>query len=125
MITSTGRIASLNITYEMTNPWIDTAPTGLLPADGSTLWNTSTPRPSGAILFRFLTPSSSGNESGFMICRASDARMTTDLECISSSDTLALEEANYTWDPVNNTSLLRITRVMMLGYTGQCSPIKK
>ena len=38
-----------------------------------------------------------------MICRASDARMTTDLECISSSDTLALEEANYTWDPVNNT----------------------
>ena len=29
--------------------------------------------------------------------------MTADLECIASSDTLALEEANYTWDPVNNT----------------------
>ena len=95
---------SLNITYEMTNPWIDTAPTGLLPADGSTLWNTSAPRPSGAdSVSASWTPSSSGNGTGFMICRASDARMTTDLECISSSDTLALEEANYTWDPVNNT----------------------
>ena len=45
---------ALNLTYEMTNPWIDAAPTGLLPADGSTLWNTSTPRPSGADSFLLL-----------------------------------------------------------------------
>ena len=37
----------LNLTYRIVDAWVPSQPTGLTPLDGTTLWNTSKPRPSG------------------------------------------------------------------------------
>ena len=93
---------SLNVTYEMTNAWIDSAPTNLTPVDGSTMWNLSAPRPSGAeSVTASWTPSSANNETGFYACFAKDARMTTDLECVDTNDAASLLDVNAVWDAMN------------------------
>ena len=93
---------SLNVTYEMTNAWIDSAPTNLTPVDGSTMWNLSAPRPSGAeSVTASWTPSSANNETGFYACFAKDVRMTTDLECVDTNDAASLLDVNAVWDSMN------------------------
>ena len=37
----------LNLTYRIVDAWVPSQPTGLTPVDGTTLWDTSQPRPSG------------------------------------------------------------------------------
>ena len=94
---------SLNITYRMTNAYVDSSPTGLLPVDATTVWNYSAPRPSGADHVNLSWTPPSNNESGFYICSASDARMVYDLNCVSTEESTELAEANLTWDPTNTT----------------------
>ncbi|MEC8589879.1 MAG: DNRLRE domain-containing protein, partial [Candidatus Thermoplasmatota archaeon] len=72
---------SLNITYRMTHAYVDSSPTGLLPVDATTVWNYSSPRPSGADHVNLSWTPPSNNETGFYICSASDARMVYDLNC--------------------------------------------
>ena len=94
---------SLNITFRMTNPYVDPSPTGLLPVDGATLWNTSAPRPTGTDdLNTSWTPPSS-NFTGYILCGASDARMVYDLSCVNTADSAGLVDAEVTWDPTTTT----------------------
>ena len=94
---------SLNITYRMTNPYVDPSPTGLLPVDATTVWNYSSPRPSGADHVNLSWTPPSNNETGFYICFASDARMIYDLNCAAVDTSYAFTDGNITWDPTNST----------------------
>ena len=94
---------SLNITYRMTNPYVDPSPTGLLPVDATTVWNYSSPRPSGADHVNLSWTPPSNNETGFYICFASDARMIYDLNCAAVDTSYAFTDGNITSDPTNST----------------------
>ncbi|MEC7180378.1 MAG: DNRLRE domain-containing protein, partial [Candidatus Thermoplasmatota archaeon] len=100
---STALRPSLNITYRMTNAYVDSSPTGLLPVDATTVWNYSSPRPSGAEHVNLSWTPPSTNESGFYICAATDARMIYDLNCASVGGSIPYAEGNLTWDPTNST----------------------
>ena len=101
---STALRPSLNITYRMTNAYVDSSPTGLLPADGSTLWNMSSPRPAGADHVNISWTPPSTNQTGFYICSASDARMIYDRSCLDTQNATALSEAeDLVWDAQNST----------------------
>ena len=103
---STALRPSLNITYRMTNAYVDPSPTGLLPVDATTVWNYSSPRPSGADHVNLSWTPPSNNETGFYICFASDARMIYDLNCGTVATALAYTDGNVTWDPTNSTITL-------------------
>ena len=98
---------SLNITYRMTHAYVDSSPTGLLPVDATTVWNYSSPRPSGADHVNLSWTPPSNNETGFYICSASDARMVYDLNCGSVASSNGYTDGNITWDPQTLPSLLR------------------
>ena len=103
---STALRPSLNITYRMTNAYVDPSPTGLLPVDATTVWNYSSPRPSGADHVNLSWTPPSNNETGFYICFASDARMIYDLNCGTVATSLGYTDGNVTWDPTNSTITL-------------------
>ena len=95
----------LNLTYRTTTAWTPSSPTGLLPADGSTLWNTSQPRPSGLSDSDFSWTTSYSNETQLVAC-ASDDPLFLDEEktnCYNSNDILAGLYDNITIDLANNT----------------------
>ncbi|MGA0331615.1 MAG: DNRLRE domain-containing protein [Candidatus Poseidoniaceae archaeon] len=95
---------SLNITYRMTNAYVDASPTGLLPVDATTVWNYSSVRPAGADHVNISWSPPSTNFTGFFLCSASDARMIYDLSCIDTGNSTELSEAeNLTWDAQNST----------------------
>ena len=94
---------SLNITYRMTHAYVDSSPTGLLPVDATTVWNYSSPRPSGADHVNLSWTPPSNNETGFYICSASDARMVYDLNCGAVASSNGYTDGNITWDPTNST----------------------
>ena len=93
----------LNITYRITNPFLVTAPTGLQPADGVTLWDTSQPRPSGQNETDFSWNTTLTNETQWVGCFARNARFTDDLRCYSTPDLLEDTNGNITYDPQNDT----------------------
>ena len=97
---------SLNITYRMTNPFVDSSPTGLIPADGATLWNMSSPRPSGADQYNISWTPPSTNQTGYVICSASDARMIYDSACFNTANATELSENSLIWDATNSTILV-------------------
>jgi len=97
---------SLNITYRMTNPYVASSPTGLVPVDGATLWNLSEPRPSGADEVNITWTPPSSNESGYLLCFAGDERMVQDLGCIDQGNSTQLSENGLTWDAATTTLLL-------------------
>tara|TARA_B100000161_G_scaffold239590_1_gene191146 strand:+ start:45 stop:4559 length:4515 start_codon:yes stop_codon:yes gene_type:complete len=90
----------------MTNAYVDPSPTGLLPVDATTVWNYSSPRPSGADHVNLSWTPPSNNETGFYICFASDARMIYDLNCGTVATALGYTDGNVTWDPTNSTITL-------------------
>ena len=94
---------SINITYRMTNAYVDSSPTGLSPIDATTLWNYSSPRPSGADHVNFSWTPPSTNETGFYFCAALDARMIYGLSCTDTVNSTQLAEANVAWDSTNTT----------------------
>ena len=94
---------SLNITYRMTNAYVDASPTGLLPVDATTVWNYSSVRPSGADHVNISWTPPSNNETGFFLCSASDARMIYDLACVDTGKHILAEADDLRWDPTNST----------------------
>ena len=95
----------LNLTYRTTTAWTPSSPTGLLPADGSTLWNTSQPRPSGLNDSDFSWTTSYSNETQFLACASNDPLFLDEEEttCYNSNDILAGLYDNITIDLANNT----------------------
>jgi len=98
---------SLNITYRMTNPYVASSPTGLMPVDGATLWNLSQPRPSGVDEVNMTWTPPSSNESGYYLCLAGDDRMVRGLGCIDLGDSTQLSENDLIWDAATTTLLLQ------------------
>ncbi|DAC49247.1 MAG TPA: DNRLRE domain-containing protein, partial [Candidatus Poseidoniales archaeon] len=95
----------LNLTYRTTTSWTPTAPTNLLPADGSTLWDTSQPRPSGVNDSDFSWATSYSNETQFVVCGGDDPLfLTDDTTCYNSNDILAGLHDNITLDLANDTA---------------------
>ena len=94
----------LNLTYRTTAAWTPSAPTGLLPADGSTLWNTSQPRPSGVNDSDFSWTASYSNETQFVACGGTDPLFLSDeTVCYLSNDITGGVYDNITIDLANNT----------------------
>ncbi|MGB0489655.1 MAG: DNRLRE domain-containing protein, partial [Candidatus Poseidoniaceae archaeon] len=75
----------LNITYRTTSGWSPGSSTLTSPSSGSTLWNISAPRPSGAETVEVDWSSNVGNATAWEVCIASDDRFLTDLVCRDSS----------------------------------------
>lgn len=98
---------SLNITYRMTNPYVASSPTGLIPVDGATLWNLSQPRPSGVDEVNMTWTPPSSNESGYILCFARDDRMVLDTGCIDLGDSSEVSENDLIWDAATTTLLLQ------------------
>ena len=98
---------SLNITYRMTNAYVDASPTGLLPVDATTVWNYSSVRPAGADHVNISWTPPSTNSTGFFLCSASDARMIYDLACVDTGNNTELAEADdLRWDAQNSTLIV-------------------
>ena len=93
----------LTMTYELTTPWSPTSPTNMNPLDGSTLWNLSSPIPNGAEEVSANWSSSDNNHTQWVLCGASNARMTEDVECVDSNSVANGSESNLTWDAQNLT----------------------
>ena len=98
---------SLNITYRMTNPYVASSPTGLMPVDGATLWNLSQPRPSGVDEVNMTWTPPSSNESGYLLCLAGDDRMVRGLGCIDLGNSTELSENDLIWDAATTTLSLQ------------------
>ena len=98
---------SLNITYRMTNPYVASNPTGLLPVDGATLWNLSEPRPSGADEVNMTWTPPSSNQSGYILCFGGDDRMVRSVGCIDLQNSTQLSEGNFIWDAATTTLTLQ------------------
>ena len=89
----------LNITYRTTAGWSPASSTLTSPSTGSTLWNLSAPRPTGADNVEVDWSSSVGNATGWEVCIASDDRFLNDLVCRDSTDsgigTFDVASTNY------------------------------
>jgi len=94
----------MTMTYELTTPWSPLSPTNLGPLDGSTLWNLSAPAPSGADTYSANWSSSSSNQTQWVICGSSEARMVADLECVDTGEIVAGNVTNTTWDALSLTA---------------------
>ena len=75
----------------------------MLPADGSTLWNLSATRPSGADEVYANWTSSETNQTQWVLCGASEPRMIEDLECFDSASAADGVWPDTSWDPANLT----------------------
>ncbi|MEC7111290.1 MAG: DNRLRE domain-containing protein [Candidatus Thermoplasmatota archaeon] len=76
----------LNITYRTTAGWSPASSTLTSPSTGSTLWNLSAPRPTGADTVEVDWSSSVGNATGWEVCIATDDRFLQNLVCRDSTD---------------------------------------
>ncbi|MDE0557975.1 MAG: DNRLRE domain-containing protein, partial [Candidatus Poseidoniaceae archaeon] len=97
----------INFTYMEQAPWIPSASTGLLPADGTTLWDTSTPRPSGLAVFDINWTEHQTNETSWVGCSSDSPRMLyadcldmndltgTDISFNSSTNTMTISNNSY------------------------------
>jgi hypothetical protein len=94
---------TLSFTYETINAWGPSVPTSLTPADGSTLWNMSATRPSGADEVVVNWSSSETNQTQWVLCGAFNARMI-DADCFDSNSIDTSNDFNTSWD-VQNLSL--------------------
>ena len=65
----------LTMTYEQTSPWSPNSPVNLLPADGATLWNSSSPIPTGQDSFVSNWSSVDSNQTRWILCSSRNARM--------------------------------------------------
>lgn len=89
----------INFTYIEQAPWIPPASTGLLPADGTTLWDTSTPRPSGLSVFDVNWTEHQTNETSWVACKSYSPRMFYS-DCIDLAD---LSGTNMSFNSATNT----------------------
>jgi len=93
----------LNITYDTTSSWTATSPNNLNPLDGTTLWDTAQPRPSGQNTTDFNWSAGYSNQTQWVFCSAGDARMVGDLNCYASEQMANGDYTDYAFDPTNLT----------------------
>jgi len=84
--TSTADRPVLNVTYRTTAGWSPGVSTLTSPASGSTLWNLSAPRPTGAESVEVDWSTGVTNATNWEVCFASDARFQNDLVCRDSTE---------------------------------------
>ena len=95
---------TLSFTYETITPWGPSMPSSLSPADGSTLWDLSATRPSGADEVAVNWSTSDTNQTQWILCGAFNPRMI-DADCHDSGSNYVSNESNVTWD-VQNLSVI-------------------
>jgi hypothetical protein len=93
----------LNITYSTDTPWTASSPTNLNPLDGSTLWDTTKPRPSGQNESDYNWSASYSNQTNWVACAAYDARMVDGLECYSIGEVEDGDVENMSFDAASLT----------------------
>ncbi len=92
----------LTMTYEQTSPWSPNSPVNLLPTDGATLWNNSSPIPTGQDSFVSNWSSVDSNQTRWILCSSRNARMIDSI-CADSSANLS-NSTDVTWDLLNSTA---------------------
>ena len=104
--TDVGNRPRINFTYTEQAPWIPSASTGLLPAFGTTLWDTSSPRPSGLSEIVLNWTGQQNNETTWVGCGSDDPRMLfatcQDMNDLSGTDS-AFNSTSNTLTIFNNT----------------------
>ena len=97
----------LNFTYKEQAPWIPSAATGLSPALGATLWNLSTPRPSGLNEVVLNWTGHQNNETRWLGCVSDDPRMQHptcfDTNDLDGNDDVSFNSSSNTVTILNNT----------------------
>ncbi|MBN29307.1 MAG: hypothetical protein CMB34_01400 [Euryarchaeota archaeon] len=94
----------LNLTYRTTTAWTPSQPTGLTPADGSTLWDLTKPRPSGLNSTDYTWNLSYSNHTRIAACGSDDPWfLSSNTLCWTSDDINAGLLGNDTIDMTNNT----------------------
>ena len=86
----------LELVYRTVNPWVPVAPTTLTPADGATLWNTTSPTPIHPESIEFTLTNPNTNVTEWTVCHGEDIRW---LDCFSSSEF----NPDYNWDSASST----------------------
>jgi len=89
----------INFTYMEQAPWVPAVSTGLSPVDGTTLWDTSTPRPSGLSEIDLNWTEHQSNETRWFGCSSDSPRMTF-ADC---NDTNDLSGTNFSFNSNTNT----------------------
>ena len=80
----------LNLTYRIVDAWVPSQPTGLTPLDGTTLWNTSKPRPSGLNSTDFTFNLTYSNHTQIAACGGGDRYFLLSLIPISEPTRLGM-----------------------------------
>ena len=93
----------INITYQTTNPWVASSPNNLHPLDSATLWDTTQPRPSGQNSTGFNWTAGYTNQTQWVMCAASDARMVSGLSCYGSGQMVDGDYTDLAFNPSNLT----------------------
>ena len=76
----------INMTYRTNPSWALPAPSSLLPADGSILWDTTSPLPVGQDTSYFSMTSSITNETRFVYCYSDEPRFSVGAVCHDTND---------------------------------------
>ena len=95
----------LNLTYRIVDAWVPSQPTGLTPVDGTTLWDTSQPRPSGLNSTDFTFNLTYSNHTQIAACGGGDPSFLNEeiTTCWTHDEIVAGLYGNDTFDFLNNT----------------------
>ena len=95
----------LNLTYRIVEAWVPSQPTGLTPVDGTTLWDTSQPRPSGLNSTDFTFNLTYSNHTQIAACGGGDPSFLNEeiTTCWTHDEIVAGLYGNDTFDFLNNT----------------------
>ena len=94
----------LNLTYRLVTPWAVPGPTGLVPADGATLWDTSQPRPSGQDTTTYSWNSTITNQTQLVGCFSYDPRFVSNEDiCTTTTEISDGSISDVVYDALNRT----------------------
>ena len=95
----------LNLTYRLVDAWVPSQPTGLTPLDGTTLWDTTQPRPSGLNSTDFTFNLTYSNHTQIAACGGGDPLFLDEeiTTCWTHDEIMAGLYGNDTFDFLNNT----------------------
>ena len=94
----------LNLTYRIVDAWVPLQPTGLTPVDGTTLWNTSQPRPSGLNSSDLTWNLAYSNHTQIAACGSLDPLfLSPSTDCSTHSEFHGAVYGEDTVDFLNNT----------------------
>ena len=93
----------ITLTWRTGNQWLPSSPSNLSPADGTTLWNTTSSLPRGADSMDFNFTSQISNESRWIVEVSPSPRFTEDVQLIDLTDNSTF---GGIWDYANLTYTL-------------------